>query len=405
MRGSIAVACLCVSLLAAADWPQWRGPNRDGVLPGVARPAWPEKLKLKWKVKVGEGHSSPVLGAGRIYQFSRLGGNETLRALDPETGKVLWTGAYAAPYKMNSAAVRHGEGPKSTPVFAGGRVYTLGIGGILSAWDAATGKGLWRKEFGGQFKETSPLYGTAMSPLVTEGLVIVHAGGDGDGALSAFDAAGGELKWSWKGDGPGYASPVVAEMGGARQIVTQSEKYLIGVALQNGALLWKIPFTTSYTQNAVTPLVYGDLVIYSGLGNGVTAIRVRNTGKGWATEPVWHTDEVSMYMNSPVIAGNTLVGFSHKNRGQYFGLDPKTGKTLWLGEPRKGENAAIVFAAGALWLLNNDAELLVARATPQKLEVLRKYTVASSPAWAHPLPLEKAVVIKDFEHLTAWALE
>ena len=405
MRRSLGILGLAASLFAAADWPQWRGPNRDGVLPGVSRSAWPEKLKVKWKVKVGEGHSSPVSGAGRIYQFSRVGGDETLRALDPDTGKVLWTGAYAAPYTMTPAAVKHGEGPKSTPVFAAGRVYTLGIGGILSAWDAATGKAVWRKEFAGQFKETSPLYGTAMSPLVTGGLLIVHSGGDGDGALTAFDASGGEQKWSWKGDGPAYASPIVADMGGVRQIITQSEKNLIGVAVQDGALLWKIPFTTSYTQNAVTPLVYGDTVIYSGLGNGVTAIRIRNTAKGWAAEPVWHTDEVSMYMNSPVIAGNVLVGFSHKNRGQYFGLDPKTGKTLWLAEPRHGENAAIVFAGGALWLLNNDAELLVAKATPQKLEVLRKYTAASSAVWAHPLPLDKAIVIKDFEYLTAWAVD
>jgi outer membrane protein assembly factor BamB len=146
-------------------------------------------------------------------------------------------------------------------------------------------------------------------------------------------------------------------------------------------------------------------VIYSGLGNGVTAVRVRNDGKRWITEQVWHTGDVSMYMNSPVIAGSVLVGFSHKNRGQYFGLDPKTGKILWQGEPRKGENAAIVLAGGALWLLNNDAELLVAKATAQKLEVLKKYTAAPSATWAHPLPLARAIVIKDVQNLSAWALE
>jgi outer membrane protein assembly factor BamB len=151
--------------------------------------------------------------------------------------------------------------------------------------------------------------------------------------------------------------------------------------------------------------VYGETVIYSGLGNGVTAVAVRADGKRWISSQVWHTDAVSMYMNSPVVAGGVLVGFSHRNRGQYFGLDPKTGKVLWTGEPRKGDNAAIVLAGGALLLLNNEAELLVGKAGREKLDVLRKYTVAQSPTWAHPLPLDRSIVIKDFEHLTAFALE
>ena len=387
-------ACLCV----AADWPQWRGPNRDGVLPAASAPkAWPDQLERRWSIEIGEGHSSPLLGGGRIYAFARLRGEEIVYGVDPGPGKVVWRQAYAAPYSMNPAATRHGEGPKSTPVFHAGRLYTFGISGILSAWDAASGRLLWRKDF-----SKSPLYGTAMSPMIDESRLIAHVGGHDDGALTAFDAATGEVRWSWKGDGPAYSSPIVATLAGVRQIVTHSQQNLVGVSAQTGELLWKSPFTTAYVQNIVTPLVYADTIIYSGLGNGTAAVRVAKQGNQWSAERVWHTAEVSMYMNSPVLAGDLLFGFSHRNRGQYFCLDPRSGKTLWLGEPRSGDNAAMVLAGGHLFLLNNEAALVIARPSAKAFEVMRKYTVASSPTWAHPLLLDNGVVIKDLKSLALW---
>ncbi|PYT18657.1 MAG: hypothetical protein DMG59_03500, partial [Acidobacteria bacterium] len=173
MRLILLPAC---ALLIAADWTGWRGPHRDGVL--VAEPKnWPEKLNLKWKVTVGEGHSSPILAAGSIYVFARQDGQETVLSIDPSNGAVRWRQQYPAPYQMNPAASAHGEGPKATPLYANGRLYTLGISGILSSFDAETGKLRWRKEFSRQFKSTSPMFGTAMSPLVDGALLIAHVGG------------------------------------------------------------------------------------------------------------------------------------------------------------------------------------------------------------------------------------
>ena len=162
--------------------------------------------------------------------------------MTPSLGKLLWRAAYPAPYKVNPAADRHGAGPKSTPVVYQGKVFTLGIGGVLSSFDAATGKPGWRKNFSGEFRETSPWYGTAASPVVDGGMVIAHVGGHDDGALMAFDAATGAVKWKWKGDGPGYASPIVVELAGKRQVVTQTQQNIVGVAAATGELLWKIPF-------------------------------------------------------------------------------------------------------------------------------------------------------------------
>jgi len=305
---------------------------------------------------------------------------------------------------MNPAAVKHGEGPKSTPVFAGGKLYTLGISGILSCFDGASGTVRWRKEFSKQFKETSPLFGTAMSPVVDRGLLIAHVGGNDDGALAAFDAESGEVRWSWKGDGPGYTSPVIVELAGVRQVVTQSQQNIVGVDAGSGALLWKIPFTTPYVQNIVTPVVYRDMLIFSGLSKGMMAVAVSKTGGQFSTKEIWKTQDASMYMNSPVLKGDLLFGFSHKNKGQFFCLDAVSGATKWIGEPRQGDNAAIVVAGQTLLFLKDDGELIVARAGAKGFEAVRRYTVAESPTWAHPLVLDGGIAIKDLDSLALWNL-
>lgn len=401
MRGTLAVLLVLLAAgLEAADWPQWRGPGRDGHISGLeARSDWPESLSPGWTVEVGEGHASPVVVADRVYVFSREGEEEVVRALALATGETIWRQTYPAPYEMNSAARAHGKGPKGTPVVADGRVCTLGISGILSCYDAGDGRELWRKEFGAQFPDSSPLYGTAMSPVVDGGHVIAHVGGPGNGALTAFDAATGEVAWAWTGDGPGYASPVVAEIGGVRQVVTLSESFLVGVSADDGTLLWRLPFTTSWVQNAVTPVVQGDTIIYSGLDHPVRAVKVVKIASGWTTEPAWENEEVACYMSTPVLADGALYGFSHRKRGQFFALDAATGQTLWLSDGRQGDNAAILAGGGSLFLLTTGSELIVAPLGTEAFAPQRTWRVAESPTWAHPVVLDEGVLVKDVDRL------
>ncbi|MCX6625232.1 MAG: PQQ-like beta-propeller repeat protein, partial [Acidobacteria bacterium] len=289
------------AVAAAQDWPQWRGPNRDGVAGfAAATQAWPEKLKLKWKVTVGEGHSSPVVAAGRLYLHSRQGEREVLSCLRPESGQVVWQQSYPAPYTVNPVAAGHGKGVKSTPVVAGGRICTLGISGILACFDAVTGKPLWRKPF------SAPEYGTAMSPLIDRGLLIANVDLNRGGAVTAFDVETGQEKWSWKGDGASCASPIVVELAGARQVVTQTRRKVVGLSPESGRLLWEMPFTTAYDQNIVTPVLYRDLLILSGLRTSVFAVKVTRVGPRFVTRTVWENRDQAMYMSSPVVSGDLL---------------------------------------------------------------------------------------------------
>ena len=227
-----------------------------------------------------------------------------MTALTPDTGRVLWRTAYPAPFEMLPATRRHGPGPKSTPVFADGRLFALGMTGAVIAFDAETGRQLWQN----RASAVQPLYHTGQSPVVDGDNVIVHVGGHDDGALTAFDVATGDVRWSWDGDGPAYGSPMVFELAGERQVVTFTQEHMVGVAATTGQLLWERPFTTPHTTTSQTPILYGELVIQAGRDNGITAFRVARGAKGWSTQNVWETDEVSMHMSNGVVIDGVLFG-------------------------------------------------------------------------------------------------
>src|SRR4051794_7525358 len=262
LRMFAVIAALSVAAINLyADWPQWRGTNRDARTSAPSVP-WPKELKPVWEVTVGVGHSTPVVVEGKIYEFARQSEQEVLLCLDEQTGKELWRSSQPISYEMNSAATGHGKGPKSTPVVSKGNVYTLGITGVLSCHDATSGKLKWRKDFAKQFPATSPLYGTAMSPIVEGNLVIAHVGGQNKGALIAFDMETGAVKWTNDFDGPAYSSPIIVTLVGVRQLVNFTQKNLAGIDVQDGRLLWNLPAKSEYDMNSVSSVAYKDMVIF-----------------------------------------------------------------------------------------------------------------------------------------------
>lgn len=382
------------------DWLGWRGPQRNGTVTGVTAPrVWPPTLTKQWRSEVGLGYSTPLVVAGRVYAFSRQGEEEVMSALDASTGAVVWRTAYAAPFKLPDGTGKHGLGPKSTPAYAEGRIFALGLSGIFSAYDAKTGKLLWQKPA----PVAQPKYGAAMSPLTDKGLVIAHVGGHDHGALTAYDAATGAVKWAWTGDGPGYASPQFVRLGGMRQLIAFTQEGLVGLDPLNGALLWKQPFKNQFWTNIVTPVVYQDLVLVSVNMVGTAAYRVARGAQGWTATEVWKNADVQMNLSNPVLRGTTLIGMSSKNSGQFVAMDITTGQVAWKSQGREADNASIADIGSALLVLKDSAELLVARPTASGFDIVEKYTVADSATYGQPAIVGNRIYVKDNDGVTVWS--
>lgn len=388
------------------EWNQWRGPDRDGGVRTFTPPAsWPQRLSLKWKVAVGGGYSSPVVSASRIYVHTRRNEEEVVECLDLNTGKPKWSKSYPVAFAKNQYAVAMGKGPNSTPLLSGGKLYTLSVNAILSCFDANSGELKWRKDFSAGLDTSKLFCGTAMSPLIDKGLVIVHVGDDRQGWLRAFEAETGKERWTWEGDGPGYASPIVVTLEGTRQLVTLTDKSVIGVAVDSGKLLWKLPFPDEWNENIVTPVLYQKMLILSGVRKGTIAIQLAKDGEKWTTKQVWHNPKIAMYMNSPVLEGDLLFGLSHLRKGQFFCLNARTGETLWATEGRDGQNASLLNVSNALLILTSDGDLIVANKSAKAFEQIARYDVAESATWSHPIAFGKQILIKDSSTLALWSLE
>ncbi|HLG57749.1 MAG TPA: PQQ-binding-like beta-propeller repeat protein [Vicinamibacterales bacterium] len=381
---------------APRDYPQWRGQHRDGAASGFIAPkSWPSALTRRWKVEVGDGYATPLVIGDTVYVFTRRDENEGLTALSARTGEERWRSSYPAPYSPSQPTAIHGAGPKATPLYQEGKLFTLGISGIVSGFDAATGKRLWQTEP----PKEPPYFSAASSPLGDKGLVIVHPGDYGP--LTAFDTGTGDVKWT-AGGGGFFASPIIIELGGTRQIVSATQDSVIAVS-PDGRVLWRYPWKGS--NGGTTPILNGDTIIVSSPEPGVLALRPTMRDGTWSVTTVWETKEVSMYVSNPVVVADTLFGLSTKARGQFFALDAKTGAVLWLGQSREAENTALVKAGDLLFLLNDDAELIVARASRSAFTAIARYTVAESATWAQPAISGNRIFVKDVTSLSLWTID
>jgi len=385
----------------AQDWTQWRGAGRDAKVAGFTAPAaWPKELAQKWKAEVGKGDATPALVGDKLYVFARQGDDEVTLCLDAATGKELWKDKYAAT-AVTGAAARH-PGPRSSPTVADGKVITLGVGGVLSCLDAATGKVAWRNE---EFKAV-PMFFVAMSPIVVDGLCIAHLGGKGAGAIVAFDLASGAQKWKWTGDGPAYGSPVLMTADGTKQIVQQAEKSIVGIAVADGKLLWQVAAPTQgRVFNSATPIVDGQTVIYTGQGGGTKAVKVEKQGDAFAAKELWSNAELGTGFNTPVLKDGFLYGFSDK--GSLFCIDAKTGKTCWTDATKRGQGnfAAVLDAGACLFALPSNSELVVFKPGDKEFTELAKYKVSETPTYATPVIAGKRVFVRDQDAVILWTIE
>jgi len=388
---------LLVQTTSAQEWTQWRGPARDGSVAAKNTPgAWPEGLRETWRVDVGEGYSSPVISGQRAFVHARRDPEEVVVAINLKDGKVLWQQKYSATFQKNQYAVNMAKGPNATPLVVGNRLFTLGVTGVLVAWDTATGRQLWKRDFSNTVDTTKLFCGTAASPILVDGRVVVQVGSDVHGGkILSLDPATGSTIWEWSGPGPGYASPVVINVDGSSQLVTLTQQSIIGVDGKTGKELWSAPFPDEWHENIVTPLWTGSHLIVSGTRQGTHAFTIQQTAGKWQATESWKNADVAMYMSSPVYGDGLLYGHSSKRKGQFVAMDAKTGAVKWITEGREGEHASVLLTPKHVVYLTNGADLIVVKRAEPKFVVEKRYDVARSSTWAMPVMLGADILVRD----------
>ena len=390
---------LAAGILSAQDWPQWRGTNRDGKATGFAAPAiWPKELKQQWKVTIGPGDSTPALVGDKLFAFAREGAEEIILCLNAADGKEIWHDKYPAP-AVTGAAGRH-PGPRSSPTIADGKVITLGVGGTVSCLDAASGKVLWRKD---DASGSVPKFFTSMSPLVTDGLAIAHIGGEGKGIVIAYGLASGDIKWKWSGEGPGYASPGLMTADGVKQVVIETEKSVIGLAVADGKLLWQAPFAPSgMGTNSATPIVDGQTVIVSGQGRGTKAFKIVKEGDAFTAKEVWNGKTGTVF-NTPVLKDGKLFGISEG--GFLYAASAADGKDLWTTSDKLDRFGAVIDAGSCMLALSTNSNLIAYEPSDKEYKELARIKVSDKQIYAHPVVAGKRIFIRDTDSVALMTLE
>jgi outer membrane protein assembly factor BamB len=413
---------------AAADWPQWRGANRDGKVEGFKVPAtWPKELKQSWDVVVGDGVATPALVGERLYVHTREGSEEVVRCLDAATGKEIWKKSY----KVGSVNVPGGgySGPRCTPAVGEGKVVTLGAIGQLSCYDAASGNELWSKD---DFK-SRPRFYTSASPLIAEGLAIAQLGGDNDGSVVGYDLTTGEQKWKWTGAPTSYASPMLMKVDGTTLVIGQVSDGIVAINAADGKHVWEMFFEGGGSRyKAATPIITGDTLIYS--DGPARAIKLAKEGEKFVSTKLWSNEDSRVEYNTPVLKGDLLFGLS--GRSELFCVNTKDGKTLWkssIAGPRpapapdggggnkgkgKGKGfgggggfggsagyGSIVDAGSVLIALTPSAQLVVYEPSDKEFKQLASYKVADKQTHAYPIVTDNRIFVKDSDSVTLWTVE
>ncbi len=369
----------------AADWPQWRGAQRDNVWAEKGLPEkLPAKLEACWKRPLGGGYGGIAVAAGKAYVMDRQKKPrevERVLCLDAATGKTLWAHEYAVKY----GKLDYGNGPRATPTVHAGRVYAFGALGHLHCLDARSGKVLWRRDTVKDFKGRVPDWGHACSPLVDGPRLIVQVGGQPEACLVALALASGKEVWRSLADRPGYSSPVLIATPRYRLLAHFTPQHVVGLEPATGKLLWRVPFAGITYDVAIGDLVFADgVLLASNYWSGSKALRLDD--RGLNPKLAWEGKQLSLLMSTPLVKDGHVYALD-RFRGIKC-IELKSGVVKWEGwhvTPR-GQNpqASLAWVGGNRALvLNTPGELVLAELTPKGHKVLGKAPVIGK-TWAHP---------------------
>lgn len=361
---------------ADADWPQWRGPNRDGISSetGFIK-NWPEAgPEVLWHIPLGDGYSGISIAQGRAYTMFAEGNDEFVICLDASEGKEIWR--FQSGGKFTE---QRGDGPRSMPTVDGDSVFALGAEGKLYALDARSGTKIWSHNFVEEFGSSIPTWGFSSSPIIEGNLVIAEAGGKDERAIVAFDKESGDVVWATHTDAVGYSSPISIDFGGVRQIIFLTSKTLVSVAPENGQVYWKYAWPEGI--NIATPVfIPGDKIFISAsYDKGAVLLRMIADGDGIGIEEVWKSRVMKNHFNSSVLQGEYLYGFDN---AILTCIEVNTGEEQW--RHRGFGKGSLLLADGCLIILGEGGKLALAEATPDEYREKALFQLFDDKCWTVP---------------------
>jgi outer membrane protein assembly factor BamB len=380
---------------AAADWPQFRGPNRDGVSTeaGVLK-SWPGGgPRVFWKIPLGEGFSQIVAVKDRLYTLYGQGADELATALDARTGKQLWRVRLDRKYMSDQ-----GNGPRSTPLVDGDLVYVLSGSGQLAALKTANGQTVWRHDLPAEYGAGVPDWGISTSPLVEGNLLIVNVGGTGNRSIMAFDKANGNPVWSSQSDGAGYSAPIAVTVRGVRQVIVFAAGAVLSVAPKDGRLYWRVPWKTDWNVNAATPIFFPPdrLFVSSGYDTGSGLFQIKVAGNQVSATEIWRSRGMKNQFSSSVLHNGTVYGFDNST---LKAIDAATGAEQW--KQRGLGHGSLILAGGNLVVLSDSGTLALLEATPEEYRQLGAIRVLEGKCWTAPALANGRLYLRNEEHLIA----
>ena len=394
---------LNAALLPAADWPQWRGPTRDGQFTGAA---WPQKLDTNhlqqiWRAELGPSYSGPIVSGDRVFTTETKDKKfEVVTAFDRQTGKELWRAQWEGSVSVPFFAKSNGDWIRSTPALDGDRLYVAGMRDVLVCLDGQTGKECWRFDFVKKLDAPAPDFGFVCSPLVEGEHVYVQAGA----SFVKLNKRTGEIVWRTLTDKGGmmgsvFSSPVFAELAGKRQLVVQTREKLAGVDPADGKVLWEQPVEAFRGMNILTPVAHKDMLFSSTYGGKTVGFKIAQADGKFTVTPAW-THKSQGYMSTPVIIDG--VAYEHLKSQRMMAIEVETGRELWTSDKSFGKYWSLIARGDRILALDQRGVLFLLRANKEKFDLLDQRKLTDAETWAHLAVAGDELFVRELNALVAY---
>lgn len=406
MLGFCAPVAAPAAPLKDTDWPQWRGPARDGQAAGVA---WGDSLQTNhlrqlWSVPLAPGYSGALVIGDRVFTTeTKAKQTEIVRALDRATGKELWQANWEGAISVPFFAKSSGDWIRATPACDGDSLFVAGMRDVLVCLDCATGKEKWRVDFVKELKAPVPDFGFVSSPLLDGEFLFVQAGA----SVVKLKKSTGEIVWRGLPDGGGmmgsaFSSPILASLAGQRQLIVQTREKLAGLDPASGKVLWTQPVEAFRGMNILTPVVFGESVFTSTYGGKTIAFKVTREGDAFTVAPAW-THKAQGNLTTPVVVGP--YAYLQLRNQRALCLDLRTGEEKWMTEKGFGKYWSLVANGDRILALDERGLLFLLRANPEKFDVVDQRKLSDADSWAHLAVSGRDLYVRELNALVAYRFE